>query len=278
MLPFNDEYDVFCQYVTNNYDMFIDDAVFGVDFVTSAFKKLDMSDKPDSVCNKLYSDYGSINIRIDLEKEYSLLFKEDDYTQESGQMFKALFFYDIALRMYDVLGSFAGCDNPFFDESDNAALSSLIRSISYRLDIDDDVCLDYTSALGVATDFIENNKKSLIDGLLDNNDYTLAESFMVRTFYEDWISSFFSYRRIKMNILVDNIYIDEMRSELNGIATSKLGSEDEKVVTSLKMPMSCHAHDTGAYSFKPWYSRFNIGVRDIAILKLVDGNLDLIYE
>ncbi|MCK5063237.1 MAG: hypothetical protein KAR23_04855, partial [Candidatus Aenigmarchaeota archaeon] len=256
MLLSKDKESEFYEYVTNNYDMFIDDDVFGSDFVTSVFEKLDMCDKSASVRKKLFLDYESINIRLDLEKEYSSLFSEEDYGLGYDRVFKALFFYDLALRMYDVLGSFSGPDNPFFDESDSVAVASLIRRVSFEGDIDDGVCSDYGCALGIAADFLKNSKESLICDISDSN-YTSANSFTVSIFYEGWISSFFSSRRVKMNVFVDNIYIDDMRAELNGISTSKLGSEEEKVVTSLKMPMSCRTPDTGAYYFQPEYSRFN---------------------
>lgn len=44
-----------------------------------------------SDCKDLFTKYGSINIGLDLEKEYSSLFSEEDYTLKSGLMFKALF-------------------------------------------------------------------------------------------------------------------------------------------------------------------------------------------
>ena len=278
MLLSKDKESEFYEYVTNNYDMFIDDDAFGSDFVTSVFAKLDMCDKSASVRRKLFSEYESINIRLDLEKEYSSLFSEEDYSLGYGKMFKALFFHDVALRMYDILESFSGSNNPFFDESNSVAVDSLIRRASYGSDIDDSVCSDYRSALGIAADFLKNSKESLICDISDSN-YTSANSFTVSIFYEGWISSFFSSRRVKMNVFVDNIYIDDMRAELNGISTSKLGSEEERALTSLKMPMSCRTPDTGAYYFQPEYSRFNIGLRDIALLILEDdGCLRMLYE
>ncbi len=278
MILSKDKENEFYGYVTNRYDMFIDDDVFGSDFVTSVFKKLDMCDNSASIRRKLFSDYESINIRLDLEKEYSSLFSEEDYGLGYDRVFKALFFYDLALRMYDVLGSFSGPDNPFFDESDSDAVASLIRGVSFEGGVDDGMCLDYGHALGIAADFVNSCRESLIRDILDNN-YTSADSFTVGIFYDGWISSFFSSYRVKMNIFVDNIYIDDMRAELNWIATSKLGSEKEKVVTSLKMPMSCHTPDTGAYYFQPEYSHFNIGLRDIALLSLDnDGCLHMSYE
>ncbi|MBW6461582.1 MAG: hypothetical protein K0B07_00830 [DPANN group archaeon] len=89
-------------------DMFVEDRAFGAGYVTSCFSELNMFDKDVNARKKLFSRYKSINLRIDLEKEYSSLFSVSDYGVGSGLIFKKLLFYDVALRMYDVLGSFSG--------------------------------------------------------------------------------------------------------------------------------------------------------------------------
>ncbi|MEA2004639.1 MAG: hypothetical protein U9O53_06855 [archaeon] len=179
--------------------------------------------------------------------------------------------------MYDVLGSFSGPDNPFFDEGDSDAIASLVSRVLSQADV---ACSDYKTAVGVAADFIEGSKKLFIDEILKKNDCTFEYPFSAHSFYDGWISSFFTRKRVKMNVLVNNIYIDEMRVTLNGTAAVKWGSEDETVLLSLKMPMGCKNPDNDAYRLYPNnLKEFGFGLRDIALLTLDDdGCLRVSYQ
>lgn len=257
-------------------DMFVQDTDFVTGYVTSVFSELDMYPKDDDTRKDLFSEFGSINLRVDLEKEYSSLFSVSDYDDMSGLIFRKLLSYDIALRMYDVLGSFAGGDNPFFDENDDDSLNGLINGLRWKTGNENIDVSDYKGALDFATEFITNDRTTFIEEISDQDKSTYNGGFMVDHFHKAWMAPFYSDGVFKINVLVDNIYIDDMRIVLNGIAALKLGSE---VWVSLKMPRSCHDSDKDAYGLFPHnLGNHQFGIRDVALLCMGVDKLKCIYD
>ena len=259
-------------------DVFVSED-FDSAYITSIFSELNMYGKSDVDRKNLFDVHSSINIGLDLEEEYLSLFSVSNHNVGWGVTFKKLLFHDIALCMYDVLGSFTGGDNPFFDENDDILTKNLIKRVQCAIGDENVNCSDYKSTLTVATDFIQNNRNILIDEILNEDNSNYAKSFYVEYFYDGWISSFVSTNKVRMNIFLDHIYIDEMRTTLNGIAAQKWGSNDDKVLLSLVMPRVCNNPENSAYDFYPTHLKnFQFGVRDIASLYLCDdGKIDLLY-
>ncbi|MBW6461583.1 MAG: hypothetical protein K0B07_00835 [DPANN group archaeon] len=117
-------------------------------------------------------------------------------------------------------------DNPFFDESDETCLNGLIQKLQ-RCDGDENIEFsDYRGALKFATKSMTNNKTLFLEDISNQDMSMYNKGFVLDYFHEGGISPFYSKGvGFKINVMVNNIYIDDMRVVLNGVAARKLGSE-----------------------------------------------------